>query len=270
MKLYSTSDTAGSIRKAFADFTHVLVNRGYTTIKPAFFKSASIADLPVYVWAWWDRASDGQLAKWQANGGVLLDRYTYSDRAGAADVLVFVECPMTMDRLTRSYAKTSEYTVIPVPHTWRVHEECIDLRTPRVEDLRAIWSACRGRRLTDEELESETGIPRQRVTYMRKSLKPVEEWELRPRLEPDAAGLVPAWDWIGSGRTESKKVIREVGKKAAIKQMARLGHISLTKWQVYRNDEPDWDVIERKRLQAIADLAEVRSLVESLPDHLQV
>ncbi|HDR9236367.1 hypothetical protein [Burkholderia vietnamiensis] len=270
MKLYSTSDTVGSIRKAFAGFTHVLVNRGYTTIKPAFFKSASIADLPVYVWAWWDRASDGQLAKWQANGGVLLDRYTYSDRAGAADVLVFVECPMTMDRLTRSYAKTSEYTVIPVPHTWRVHEECIDLRTPRVDDLRAIWSACRGRRLTDEELESETGIPRQRVTYMRKSLKPVEEWELCPRLEPDAAGLVPAWDWIGSGRTESKKVIREVGKKAAIKQMARLGHISLTKWQVYRNDEPDWDVIERKRLQAIADLAEVRSLVESLPDHLQV
>lgn len=77
MKLYSTSDTAGSIRKAFAGFTHVLVNRGYTTIKPAYFKSASIADLPVYVWAWWDRASDGQLARWKENGGVLLDRYTY-------------------------------------------------------------------------------------------------------------------------------------------------------------------------------------------------
>ncbi|QVN18777.1 hypothetical protein [Burkholderia pyrrocinia] len=269
MQLYSTTDTAASIRKAFAGFTHVLVNRGYTTIKPVFFKSASIADLPVYVWAWWDRASDGQLARWRDNGGVLLDRYTYSDRAGPADVLVFVECPMTMSRLTRSYANTSEYTVIPVPHTWRVHEECIDLRTPRTDDLRAIWTACRGQRLTDEQIESKTGIPRQRVTYMRKSLKPVEEWEMRPRLAPDALGLRPAWDWLGNGRTELKKVIREGGHKAAIKEMARLGHISLTKWQVYRSNDPDWDLLKRKRDAAIADLAEVRSLVESLPDHLQ-
>lgn len=269
MKIYSTRNIESSIRKAFADFTHVLVNRGYTTIKPAFFKSASIADLPVYVWAWWDRSSDGQLARWRENGGVLLDRYTYSDRAGPADVLVFVECPMTMDRLTRSHANTSEYTVIPVPHTWRVHEECIDLRTPRTEDLRVIWNACRGKRMTDEELESETGIARQRVTYMRKSLNPVEEWELRPRLAPEAPGLVPAWEWIGVGRTDPKKVAREEGHKAAIKEMARLGHISLTKWQVYRKEEPDWDFLQGKREAAIADLAEVRSLVESLPDHLQ-
>ncbi|MGK8202875.1 hypothetical protein ACRS3T_03535 [Burkholderia cenocepacia] len=104
---------------------------------------------------------------------------------------------------------------------------------------------------------------------MRESLKPVEEWEMRPRLEPDAPGLSPAWDWIGSGRSELKKVIREEGHKATIKEMARLGHISLIKWQVYRSNEPDWDVLERKRKAAIADLAEVRSLVESLPDHLR-
>ncbi|MDR8728821.1 hypothetical protein [Burkholderia pseudomultivorans] len=269
MQYLRTTDVGQSIRKAFSGYTHILVNRGYTTIKPVFFKSASIADLPVYVWAWWDRASDGQLARWRDTGGVLLDRYTYSDRAGPADVLVFVECPMTMDRLTRSHANTSEYTVVPIPHTWRVHEECIDLRTPQIEVLRAIWTACRGRRLTDEQLESETDIPRQRVTYMRKSLKPVEEWEMRPRLAPDASGLLPAWEWIGHGRTEPKKVVREDGHKAAIKEMARLGHISLLKWQVYRSDEPDWDVLERKRRAAIADLAEVRSLVESLPDHLQ-
>lgn len=221
------------------------------------------------MWAWWDRASDGQLARWQDSGGVLLDRYTYSDRAGPADVLVFVECPMTMERLIRSHSNTSEYTVIPVPHTWRVHEECIDLRTPSAADLRAIWNACHGRRLTDEQLESETGIARQRVTYMRKSLKPAEEWEMRPRLAPDAPGLLPAWNWIASGRTELKKNIREEGHKAAVKEMARLGHISMTKWQVYRREEPDWDVLERKRTAAIEHLAEVRSLVESLPDHLQ-
>lgn len=269
MRYLATTDIGQSIRKAFSDYTHILVNRGYTTIKPVFFKSATIADLPVYVWAWWDRASDGQLARWRDSGGVLLDRYTYSDRAGPADVLVFVECPMTMDRLTRSHANTSEYAVIPIPHTWRVHEECIDMRTPRVEDLQAIWTVCRGQRLTDEQLESATGIPRQRVTYMRRSLTPVEEWEMRPLLAPETPGLLPAWDWIKSGRNELKKVIREEGHKAAIKEMARLGHISLTKRQIYRSHEPDWDVLERKRKAAIADLAEVRSLVESLPDHLQ-
>ncbi|KVT04473.1 hypothetical protein WT24_23540 [Burkholderia sp. MSMB1078WGS] len=54
MRYLATTDVGQSIRKAFSDYTHILVNRGYTTIKPVFFKSASIADLPVYVWAWWD------------------------------------------------------------------------------------------------------------------------------------------------------------------------------------------------------------------------
>jgi hypothetical protein len=82
VRYFTTTDVGQSIRKAFGGYTHILVNRGYTTIKPVFFRSASIADLPVYVWAWWDRASDGQLARWRDHGGVLLDRYTYSDRAG--------------------------------------------------------------------------------------------------------------------------------------------------------------------------------------------
>lgn len=269
MILYATDDVAASIRKAHEGFTHVLVNRGYTTIKPVFFRSGKIADLPVYQWAWWDKSTDGQLNRWRAAGGVLLDRYTFSDRAGANDVLVFVECPLSMIRIERSSLNTAEYTVIPRPHTWRVHEECIELRTPAAERLVTLWDICRGARLTDADLAEASGIPKQQVMYIRKSLKSVEEWEIKPRLAPEFAGFVDAWEWIGAGRTATKKDVRVFGHKAAIKEMARLGHVALERYQRYPKEEPDWQRIETKRATAIADLAAVRSLVESLPDHLR-
>lgn len=269
MKLYATSDIARSIRKAHEEFTHVLVNRGYTTIKPVFFKSSAIADLPVYIWAWWDRATDSQLTRWRATGGVLLDRYTFSDKAGEADVLLFVECPLTMDRLTKSATHIAEYSVLPRPHTWRVHEQCIELRTPPPDVLRKLWGACRGARLTDAEFAEIVDLPKQHVMYMRKGLKPIEEWQIKPRLAPEFAGFADAWEWIGAGRCLSKKEVREAGHRFAVKEMARLGHIALEKYQRYSDTEPDWERLERKRAQAMADLAAVRSLVESLPDHLQ-
>ncbi|MFT4068914.1 hypothetical protein [Paraburkholderia sp.] len=269
MKLYVTHDIAASIRKAYADFTHVLVNRGYTTIKPVFFRSGKIADLPVYQWASWDKSTDAQLKRWRESGGVLLDRYTFSDRAGTADVLVFVECPLTMKRIVQSAINTAEYTVLPVPHTWAIHRECIDLRTPPPETLQKLWNICRGARLTDIELADISGIPRQQVMYMRKSLKPVEEWQIKPRLAPEFAGFLDAWEWVDGGRIAGKKDVRTAGHRSAIKEMARLGHIVLEKYQQYPDKEPDWAVLERKRSRAIADLAEVQLLVESLPDHLQ-
>jgi hypothetical protein len=244
------------------------VNRGYTTIKPAYFRSAKIADLPVYVWAHWEPASAGQLERWKQNGGVLIDRDPISNRAGAADVLVFVECPMTVERIEKSMACIAEYGVIPRPHTWIVHEQAIDLRTPEDSRLRLLWDVCRGQRITDDELAEYSGLPKQHVQYQRCSFKDVEEWEIRPRLAPEAAGLMPAWEWVGNGRSEPKKVVREAGHKAAIKELARLGHVSLKKYHRYGADEPDWERLEAKRQQALADLVEVRSLVESLPDHL--
>lgn len=268
MKLYATNDVAASIRKAHNGFTHVLVNRGYTTIKPVFFKSGAIADLPVFIWAWWDKATDSQRSRWRADGGVLIDRDPYSTRAGAADVLLFVECPLTMDRLTKSAAHIAEYSVVPRPHTWSVHEQCIELRTPPAAVLHKLWAVCRGARITDAELAEAVNLPRQHVMYMRKALKPVEEWQIKPRLAPEFAGLIGAWEWIAAGRCASKKEVREAGHKAAIQEMARLGHIALEKYQRYPDEEPVWERLERKRAQAIADLVAVRSLVESLPDHL--
>jgi hypothetical protein len=269
MKLFCTRDVAASIRKAHEGFTHVLVNRGYTTIKPSYFRSSKIADLPIFQWAWWDKSTSGQLDRWRARGGVLIDRYITSERAGPADVLVFVECPLSMKRIERSMASIVEYGVIPFPHTWRIHEEAIDLRTPESSRLHLLWEICRGAHITDDELASQSGLPKQVIQYQRGCLNSIEKWKIKPRIAPDALGLLPAWKWVGSGREEPKKDVREAGHVASIKEMSRLGHVSLTKFHEYPTEEPDWDRLERKRQQAIADLAEVRSLVESLPDHLE-
>ncbi|MGN6657101.1 MAG: hypothetical protein ACTHJ9_17410 [Rhodanobacter sp.] len=269
MKLFASNDTVASIRHAHGAYTHVIVNRGYTTIKPVFFRSGKIADLPVYLWAHWEAASAGQLARWRSGGGVLLDRGTISDGAGPADVLVFVECPLSVARIAQSMVHIAEYGVIPRPHTWIVHEQAIDLRTPEQSRLRLLWDICRGQRLTDDELAEYSGLPKQIVQYQRNSFKPVEEWEVRPRIAPEEPGLLLAWEWIGEGRSEPRKVVREAGHKTAIKELARRGHVSLKKVHRYAIEEPDWDRLEEKRLRALADLAEVRSLVESLPDHLR-
>ncbi|MCO4881555.1 hypothetical protein VOI32_13985 [Paraburkholderia caribensis] len=269
MKLYATNDVAASIRKSFETYTHILVNRGYETIKPVFFRSAKVSDLPIHVWASWEPASVSQLSRWRENGGILFDRDTYSDKAGPADVLVFVECPMTIKRLVDSAKHVEQYTVLPRPHTWRMHELAVDLRTPSDEKLRALWQHCRGARLTDLQLSEAAGIPRQHAQYMRNSFKPIEEWEIRPRLRPDFAGFVDAWEWIGSGRCASKKAVREVGHRAAIREMAKLGHITVEKFHQYPPDEPDWDKLESKRTAALSELTNMRSLIESLPDHLQ-
>lgn len=269
MKLFSTTDIASSIRKAHGEFTHVLVNRGYTTIKPAFFRSILIADLPVYQWAWWKPAMKSQLEKWRKGGGVLLDESPESNRAGPIDVLVFVECPLTMDRIVKSYENVAEYGVIPVPHTWKVHEQAIDLKTPTENVLMRLWGICGGKRMSDAELGVEAGIPKHHAMYMRASFKPTEEWEIKPRLAPEHPGLLPAWEWVGRGRHASKSEIVEAGHKIAIKEMARLGNISLTRTQVYPQQEPNWERLAGKRQRAIENLRSVQSLVKSLPDHLQ-
>lgn len=43
----------------------------------------------------------------------------------------------------------------------------------------------------------------------------------------------------------------------------------MTKYQVYEATEPVWQRLEEKRTQALADLAAVRALIESLPSHLE-
>ncbi|QGZ54304.1 hypothetical protein [Paraburkholderia acidiphila] len=272
-KLYATNDVVASIQRAHEAFTHVLVNRSYASIRPTYFRSEKLSVEPIFSYAPWEPASLAQLERWRANGGVLIDRNSVPDKAGETDVLIFVEAPFSLARVTRATALAHEHVIIARPHVWRTHEEAIELRAPPVETLQEIWKHIRGRRMTDLELVDATGIPMSRLQYMCAGLKPGKELEMRPRLAPQAPGLLPAWEWInagdGAGCTASRKAVRLAGHKNAVRELARHGHIALTKYLAFGAEEPQWEKLASKRAAALADLAAVRALVESLPDHLE-
>lgn len=268
MKLYRTHSVVDSIRKAYAGYTHVHMHCDYANVRPIVVKTAALSDLPVYTWAVWQKASDPQLARWRERGGVLLQRGRLLRCQIESDALVFIECPLTVAELERVIVAAQDEAIVPVPHTWAQHEMTIDLRTPAEMQLRALWAHCRGQRMTDQELADLSSVPKQHVMRMRKSFKPKEEWEIRPRLAPESAALLPAWEWIGAARTLPKREVQTSGHKIALHELARLGHIKLLKHLTYPEKEPDWNVLARKRARAIEGLDQIRALVESLPDHL--
>jgi hypothetical protein len=265
MKLFTTTDVAASVRHAHDTFTHVVLNRGYTTLKPVFFMSKTIADLPLYQYASWMPETAGQLERWSKDGGVLISQDTHQGFFG--DVTVMVECPYDLDRIARVHDKNGAYGVIPHPKAWRTHEECVDLRSPPVDVLEAIWRICGGKQMTNSELAQETGLPVHHVQYLKNSLKPEEYWYIQKRLAPERDEFVPAWDWLEGGAVPKRAVV-EAGHKAQVEEMARFGYISLKKMQHYPAEEPAWKVLKKKRETALSDLAAVRTLVDSLPDHL--
>lgn len=266
MKLYSTTDVSASVRRAHEQFTHVVLNRGYTTIKPVFFMSKTIEDLPLYQHASWLPDTEAQKARWLNQGGVLIAQDTHDGHPG--DVTVMVECPYDPDRIDRVMKDTVAYGVIPHPMSWRTHEECVDLRNPEVDLLDAIWRVCGGKQMTNSELSQDTGMPVAQLQYVKNSLKPVEHWYIQKRLAPERDEFVEAWDWLQSGAIPRSEVTK-AGYKDQVEEMARFGYIGLKKLQHYPSEEPDWEFLRKKRETALNDLASVRSLVESLPSHLE-
>lgn len=274
-KLYATRDPATSIRHALAGFTHVNANVSYGCIRPLLFDSKKLDVEPIFSWAAWLPASFAQRDRWAAEGGCLLDRNWMPNLAGAADVLVLLEAPLSLKRIELATRVAREAVVISIPVTWRQHELTIDLRTPPVETLQSLWAHCRGKRMTDQELADASGVPRSNVQIMRTRLSPQEVWDIRPRLAPEAAALMLAWNWInaagdGSGISVPRATVRLAGHRAAVKELGKRGHVAVTKYQVYGTDEPDWKKLARRRATALADLAAVRAVVESLPDHIEM
>jgi hypothetical protein len=269
MKLYSTTDIAASVKKAYEQFTHVILNRGYTILKPVYFKTATLDGLPVLQYASWIPASETQLARWKNLGGILIEQDTRPKDGYQTDVTVMVEAPYDMDRLKACNWRNNEYGVIPNPMSWSTHEECIDLRFPTADLLREIWTIANGQPFTNSELATETGIPISQLQYIKNALHPVEHWYVQKRLAPEREEMLPAYDWLESGML-TKNAIIESGHKSMIEELGKFGYIDLKRRMHYPAQEPDWQVVERKRQRALSDLAAVRSLVESLPDHLSL
>lgn len=270
MKLFSTTDIAKSVRKAYEKYTHVVLNRAYGLHKPVYFDTGKLLDLkvPMSQYASWIPASKSQLTRWKNLGGLLIEQDLIPPEEFRSDVTIQVECPLSMDRLKSCHWRNDEYGVIPHPVSWSTHEDWIDLHHPSADALRELWTAAAGRVFSVSELSFEVNIPVSRLQYLKNSLKPQEHWYVQKRLAPERTEFLPAWDWLEAGEIP-KSTITQSGFKPQIEEMARFGYINLKKMQHFPADEPDWRVVNRMRERALKDLASVRSLVESIPDHFQ-
>lgn len=269
MKLFTTRDVSASVHLAYDQFTHVVLNRGYTLIRPVHFRTSLLDDLPVYQYASWIPASRGQLAAWLAagEGGVLVEQDPYPAHEHTCDVTVSAECPYAMQRIEACNARNAAYGVIPHPGSWKTHEDCVDLRFPPPELMQAVWRVCAGQSVTNAELAEATGLPVPELQYLKNALKPVEYWHVQKRLAPERDFFVPAWDWVKDGAMPKNEVTK-AGFKAQLEEMARFGYIALKKRNHYPAETPDWEAMQQRRATALNDLAAVRTLVDSLPDHL--
>jgi hypothetical protein len=264
VNLYRTTDIAASVHKAHAQFTHVVLNRAYTLHNPVFFNSKEIIDLPLYEFADWIPATMGQLEKWRTNGGVLVDRNTIP--VLECDALVLVECPISQRRIDA--IKARECVVIPDPVAWSTHDDYIDLKFPMPDLLREVWRIAAGKEMTNVQLAAELDVPVRQIHYLKLPLKPTEFWYIQKRLVPERDEFVQAWDWLPEGRV-ARSEISKAGYRAVVEEMARFGYIGLQKMNHYPQQEPNWRQLRKAREAALKDLAAVRLLVESLPDHLQ-
>jgi hypothetical protein len=263
VKLFTTTDISASIHKASGQFTHVVFNRAYVLHKPVFFDSRPLLDLPLYQHMPWLDAEGRQFARWQETGGVLIEPGSV---AHTCDVTVLVECPLTVARIEQVASVSAEGVVIPNPVSWTVYDEYLDLHRPVTEHLQEIWSACGGRRMTNGELSRASGWPLSQLVYMKAIFQPKEHWYIEKRLAPERQEFIPAWDWLEGGCVPRSEVTK-AGFRAAVEEMARFGYIGLKKLQHYPAETPNWRKLAKEREQALRDLAAVRLLLESLPDH---
>jgi hypothetical protein len=267
MKLYSTTDIAVSLRKASEAFTHVVFNRGHTMAKYVPFDTSTIPDLPVYQYKVNIPESHSQLVRWRERGGILITLDTHVSVEGGQDVTVMIECPYNMQRLEKCNEANAEYGVIPNPMTWTAYDEEIDLRHPQVNYLQDLWFHCGGRQMTNSELAESSGWPVRQVQSMKNVLKPDEHWYIQKRLAPEREEFIPAWDWLESG-CMPKSAVTNAGFRPQVEEMARFGYIGLKRLQHYPSETPNWRKLQKDRDAALKSLSDVRSLVDSLPDHL--
>lgn len=281
MKVFSTADLEASIRKAHADFTHVILDRTYSSLRPVFFRTGNLVDLPIHMWADW-LGQDQQMRNWQKQGGVLICQGSQPQAAGPNDVMLFVEVPFTMASLKQCTSATVEYAVLPHVN-WRTYEQALNVYFPPEEQAyalqKALWKfgssdhpaldllglTC-GYVCMDLELGDAVGLPHTQVQYMLRAFKPRTVYQIGKRLAPENAALREVYDKAEGIMRKEALTLQE---RKALKEMDRLGHLRLTKYRVFPNRLLNMKRHLKKREQAFRDLAEVRSLVESAPDHLQ-
>ena len=291
-EVFRTRDPVASIKKAYEDYTHVVAHRAYQTLRPVFFRSAEIRELPIFVYQHWQSVCAVQARKWRADGGVILD-LGFVEGIGPRDVTVAVEMPMTLYRLEEFIAQSTEQVVIDWPVSWQAHEHAISTKTPTAATAKRVYEKLKEMRaesaevaavtrhpeskmiVTGELLALATGMPLIDILFLRNAMGADDVYCARTHIAPDAPKLRAVWDaleqiepgWTGQ-RVFTKLLDSVTGWRKALKEMARLGNITLHAYHVYPEEEPPYAKLQRENADARANLQAVQRLLESAPWHL--
>lgn len=289
--IYQTQDTVASVRRAYQEFTHVVVNRSYHIIKPVMMRTGQLSDLPVFIYQPWKAGWERQVETWRAKGGVMVDASDNGVPIGRRDVTVIAEAPLNMRRLQAIQDVTDEYVVVNRPVSWKTHETAVDLYAPDVATLKAFRKAvkaipaglnARGIAAvsrypespfvcTDLEVAAALDLPVIDVATLRKSLNCQEVWSVALRLPPDAPALLGVWKQLETLPGTQKVFTLLEGPRSwrrALKEMERLGHIGLRRYYVYAHFEPNYKRLAEVHKTAQADFKAVRKLLAKAPEHL--
>lgn len=289
-KTFYTTDVTASVRKAHAAYTHVLLNRTYSIINPVTYDSGKIADLPVRLHASWNRETFASKNNWVSAGGVLIDTGGQSSKVGRRDALIFVETPLSVKDFKNQIDGTEQEIVIYRPPSWATHEWALNIRYPsanHILNLRAHLKPDKKREaignvtrhagsllvLTDAEMVKASNITAQELLFTRKSLKSKEVWAVKLRIKPADAAWWPIWNELETlNAIDGVRLFISLtpeGWRKHLKQMARFGNISITRYHVYP-EKLEWpEVLDRKRKQALEGWAAMKQYAEGLPDYFQ-
>lgn len=112
-------------------FRLVLIRAAYDNYVRIRFRADDVEDPRLYF-----GKVPSQFAKWRANGGALIT-WRNSNREGAHDAIIFVECPKSLKEMERASVNTRSVGVVYAPPTWRLHEQQIIKRHPHGSRKRA-------------------------------------------------------------------------------------------------------------------------------------
>lgn len=250
MNLFVTDDLASACREAHESFTHNVIADMSWSVAPRIFDTAPIADYVTALYAPW-HGDLGQVKKWQAKGGLMLWR-NKDIYPPEHDVLLMVEPPPTVGRLLKFTHGTTAHVVVQRP-IWSSMQTTVDLHNPSSETAKRLFEYCKGRRADLLETAEELDIPVQYLSRMWGTCKARKFSEVIGRMMPDTEEGRAHWPNL------------DAAPKHLLRAWSKAGNIVIKRGAVFGTEPPNYDLLDRKRAEANANLNELRSLLESAP-----
>ena len=156
VKIYQTHDMEAAMRRMYETNRNSVVYWRHRSNKPIRMRLNMVRDIPVEQCHAWKPFAQATIERWQTRGGVMVWRphpLTHKAPVPACDAMLFVECPLQIDRFNASIANVKQEVIVYRPPTWKVHNDTVDHFYPGKDTyitLEAIAKALVGRELTEE------------------------------------------------------------------------------------------------------------------------